>query len=146
MQTFVFSIFDTKAKLYGQPFFSKNKETAIREFQVAVHGDGMMGKYPEDFTLYSVGRFKFETGEIIPQAPESITQGIHLVDAPPIQPSFEMTNGGTQWPSPPREMQEAAESTLNQLQKDNDALRAHTGLPMSDTLDTTPTNTGGSNR
>lgn len=136
MQTFVFSIFDTKAKLYGQPFFSKNQATAVREFSLAVNGTGMMSEYPEDFTLYCVGNFNFDSGALIPADPESITQGIHLVHTDPTaRAPFEMTNGATQWGTPPPEIKAAAQKELDKRQ-----------LEFNVTHDTTPTNSGGSNR
>lgn len=66
----IYSIKDIKAKLFGQPFFSRNDASATRSIAVYLGkpNDGdPMAKYPEDFVLYRLGKFDDETGAIIPE-------------------------------------------------------------------------------
>lgn len=64
----MYSVFDTKAKLYGQPVAQVSKGVAIRQFMEAVNSDGNhpMCKYPEDFALFEIGEFDDATGILKP--------------------------------------------------------------------------------
>lgn len=83
MQTInVYSIYDARAKLYTIPFFSENNETAKREFQVPINAEGMMGRYPEDYTLFCLGKYEFEGGVFdSEQTPTAVAQGVQMVEA-----------------------------------------------------------------
>lgn len=52
----VFSIYDSKAEIFRQPFMSPTAGTAIRDFELAVNEkDSMLNKYPADYTLFEIG-------------------------------------------------------------------------------------------
>lgn len=52
----VFSIYDSKAEAFLQPFFSKTKGDAIRSLTDLVNDDKHnFCKYSEDFTLFECG-------------------------------------------------------------------------------------------
>lgn len=58
MKTNVYSVFDSKAAVYGTPFFMPNDNMAIRAFSDLVNGpENMISKHPEDFSLFVVGTF-----------------------------------------------------------------------------------------
>lgn len=75
----IYSVWDSKAGLYGQPFFAQREEVAVRHFAAAL-GDpaSMLGKFPEDFTLFHVGHFNEELGTLTPTTPTSVVGGAVL--------------------------------------------------------------------
>lgn len=63
----MFSIRDSKAEAFLQPFFSQNRNTAIRAFENTVNlSDNPMNQHPEDYHLFEVGSFDQASGEVIP--------------------------------------------------------------------------------
>lgn len=63
----VFTIFDGKANAYLRPFSLPSSAHAIREVsEVMQQPTGPFSDYPEDFTLFEVGEFDDETGEVQP--------------------------------------------------------------------------------
>lgn len=62
-----FSVFDTAAQRFLEPFWAPTIEFAIREFRRAVNTDGhQFQQFPEDYTLFHVGSFNQERGEMVP--------------------------------------------------------------------------------
>jgi hypothetical protein len=60
----VYTVYDTKAEAYLQPFFSQSKGVAIRSFQEAVRDEkSNISKYPEDFTLFELGEYDDSTSK-----------------------------------------------------------------------------------
>lgn len=54
----VFTVYDSKAECYLQPFFMQTKGQAIRAFsELASDEKHNFGKYPADFTLFELGMF-----------------------------------------------------------------------------------------
>jgi hypothetical protein len=54
----VYTVYDSKAEAFLQPFFSQSKGVAIRSFQEAVRDEkSNISKYPEDFTLFELGEY-----------------------------------------------------------------------------------------
>jgi len=80
----MFSVYDEKAKAYMTPFFCPNDQVAWRAFAHEVnHGDGMVRKYPKDFTLYKLGHFVDSSAEfVINQQVEFLVNGSSLADLP----------------------------------------------------------------
>lgn len=65
MKVLVFSVYDSKAKVFQTPWFSHNVGTALRSFEQAVADkNSMFAKYPADFTLFNIGHFDDESGVI----------------------------------------------------------------------------------
>lgn len=61
----VFSVFDSKAGAYLQPFFSPTDATALRAFYKAVNEPGsMFGQNPGDYTLFEIGNWDEHGGTI----------------------------------------------------------------------------------
>lgn len=58
MKTKLFSIYDSKTEVFSQPFHVVTTAQAIREFQSLVgSSDNMIGKFPEDYSLFEVAEF-----------------------------------------------------------------------------------------
>lgn len=88
MNNLVFSVYDSAAGLFLQPFVAQTIEVAIREFRAACNTpQHQFAKYPEDYTLFHVGEFNAETGLLTPlTAPHTLGVAISYIDAPsPLQ-------------------------------------------------------------
>ena len=65
----VFSIYDSKAEAYLQPFFMANKGTAIRAIvDLLGKPDHQFAKYPADFTLFELGEYDDSSGRMLPHS------------------------------------------------------------------------------
>lgn len=63
----IYSVYDAKAVAYIQPFFAPTDGIALRMFgQAASDENHQFARWEEDYTLYRVGEFNDDTGEIIP--------------------------------------------------------------------------------
>ena len=61
MNTQIFSIYDTKAKVYGTPFFQSNIGVALRSFSdLANDPQSSINKHPEDYFLFHLGNYDDE--------------------------------------------------------------------------------------
>lgn len=59
----VYSVFDSKAKAFMQPWYAANQFVALRHFVSAVNDPAtVFYKHPSDFVLYRLGSFNDETG------------------------------------------------------------------------------------
>lgn len=67
----VFAVLDSKVGSFGVPFTDQREGSAIRNFSDAVNDgsnpNNMWHKHPEDFSLYRVGSYNTDTGELIPE-------------------------------------------------------------------------------
>jgi len=67
MRLQIFTIFDAKAEAFLRPFCLPTVAHARRELaEVMQQPTGPFVDYPEDFTLFHVGEFDDETGEVQP--------------------------------------------------------------------------------
>jgi len=58
MVKFMFSVFDSKAQAYGNPFYSPRQDLAIRDFVAAARdASSIISKFPEDFQLVEIGEY-----------------------------------------------------------------------------------------
>lgn len=73
MRLEAFTVHDSKASAYLQPFFAPSRGVAIRMFTDACNDpEHQFFRHPEDFTLFSIGVFYQETGQweaIVPAVP-----------------------------------------------------------------------------
>lgn len=73
----IYAVFDVKAKAYLPPFFLPEEGMAIRTFTNCCQDDNhQFGRNPEDFTLFSLGDFNDENGEITVEGPFAIINGL----------------------------------------------------------------------
>lgn len=58
MKSTIFSVYDSKAQAYLQPFFLPNKAVALRALTDCVNDSNhTFGKYPADYILFELGTF-----------------------------------------------------------------------------------------
>lgn len=77
----IFTVYDSAAGAYLQPFFAPTIEFAIRQFRQAVNApDHHFGKFPDDFTLFSLGSFDQSTCVWDLHEPVSLGVAITFVD------------------------------------------------------------------
>lgn len=63
----VFSVYDSKAEAYLQPFFMMSKGEAVRGFtDLANDANTCFGKHPEDYTLFEIGEYDNSEGHLVP--------------------------------------------------------------------------------
>lgn len=65
MKLKVFSVFDSKAAYFGNPFYEQREASAVRAFSDAVNSNvegNLWSKHPEDYSLFLLGEFDNETG------------------------------------------------------------------------------------
>jgi len=77
----LYSVYDKKALLFGQPNFMLNDQVAIRSFTDGVKDTGStIGKHPEDYALYHIATYNEVNGSIKPEDPPAmIGDGITFV-------------------------------------------------------------------
>jgi len=81
MDNLVFAVFDTKAGYYRQPFILRSKGEAIRAFiDICNDSKTELGRYPQDFVLFYLGKFDSDKGVFINNvAPESLGVGTEFI-------------------------------------------------------------------
>lgn len=68
----VYAIYDSAAHVFTAPTIDISDASAVRSFQQALANSGsVMNFKPDDFSLYQVGTFDVETGELEPFTPPS---------------------------------------------------------------------------
>lgn len=80
MKKSMFTVVDSAAEIFGNPFYMTNKAVAIRDFHFAC-GDKttQIGRNPEDFHLMYLGEFDdvLCTFDLLP-SPERIATGFQV--------------------------------------------------------------------
>ncbi len=109
MKVQCYAIFDSCSGIYEKPFFSTADDLVKREFQdVAISADHLISKHPEHFSLWRLGVFNNENGDLQDEANECLwtaTEAIgqsHTVDKEQMQ-LFEKGNGNDPYDSPPKQ-------------------------------------------
>ena len=75
----IYTVQDAKAAAFLGPFFASNDQLAIRQVAAAVTDvHSMFFKFPEDYTLYRIGRFDELTGAIEGHEPEAIMSCLQM--------------------------------------------------------------------
>lgn len=74
----VFSVFDSKAKAFIQPFYSQTNGTAVRQFTAAAQDAGHdFHRFSEDYSLFCLGEFDEESGMFNqPATPEPVVTAL----------------------------------------------------------------------
>lgn len=81
MKLEMFSVFDSAAKAFMEPFVAQTIEVAIRRFRASVNHEGSdFGRFPEDYTLFHVGTFVQESGTVLAlETPHSLGLALTFV-------------------------------------------------------------------
>ena len=62
----VFSIYDSKAQLFADPMCFRTVAEALRAFEAESMNPKLdLCKYPADYTLFHIGHFDYDTGQLI---------------------------------------------------------------------------------
>lgn len=80
----VFTVYDSKAEAYLQPFFMHSKGQAVRMFQdLANDPQHQFFKYAADFTMFEIGTYDESSGLLSPVQPyQSLGCAIEFVRKP----------------------------------------------------------------
>ncbi len=86
MDKYLFTVYDSVAGAYLDPFVAPAIEFAIREFRRAVNKEGhQFNQYPEDYTLFYIGEFDIASGKINSSEPTSLGVAITFKEQNTIQ-------------------------------------------------------------
>lgn len=87
MKLEMFSVYDEKAVAFIRPFCMPNAQMAIRALRdSAQSAESAFSRNPGDYTLYGVGQFDEDTGEISTYGPPRVVATLlQLVEGPPIE-------------------------------------------------------------
>ncbi|WNK13591.1 MAG: nonstructural protein [Microvirus sp.] len=72
----IFSVYDSKAETFLQPFFAQRTEVAIRNFAYAASNtETDIGRFPTDYTLFEIASWNPDNGTI-ESLPTAVNHGI----------------------------------------------------------------------
>lgn len=87
MEQFIFTVYDSAAGRYLEPFFAPSVEFAMRGFREAVNRvDHQFNKFPEDYTLFSIGSFDPVAGVLNAEVPHSLGVALTFIDRKEVNP------------------------------------------------------------
>lgn len=70
MKLLVFSVYDSKAQAFAQPFVSSNESVAKRDFATAANDPAsVLNMHPTDYSLHQVGEWDSSLGVLTPVNP-----------------------------------------------------------------------------
>jgi hypothetical protein len=77
----IFSVYDSAAEAYLQPFFMPTKGEALRGFSEVVNDKNhQFGRHPDDYTLFELGEYDNTTAVfVMHSAPKSLGVAIEFV-------------------------------------------------------------------
>ncbi len=82
MEDQIFSVWDCAADRYLEPFFAPTIDFALRGFKEAVNKNGhQFNKFPQDFTLFHIGKFNPASGDIHTLSPRSLGVAITFLES-----------------------------------------------------------------
>jgi len=78
MKQKIFTIYDKKAEAYNTPWFQQTHGLAERIFRDESNNpESSINKHPEDYTLYYLGEYDQNTGEMeIPHPPKPVMEAV----------------------------------------------------------------------
>ncbi len=80
MKVQLYAIFDTCSGIYEKPFFSTHDDLVRREFQdVATGAEHPINKHPEHYSLWRLGVFNNENGDIHNEQNECLWTAIEAI-------------------------------------------------------------------
>lgn len=87
MKEEVFSVYDSAARRYLQPFFAETVEVACRMMRALVNKpEHQFNRFPEDYVLFHLGTWDGETGTLSPlSAPASCGVAVTFIDRPRLE-------------------------------------------------------------
>lgn len=77
----VFAVRDAKAEAFITPFFLPMPAMAARVFgQMVRDPNHQFNQAPQDYSLFCIGEWDMDTGELVPGVPEMIGHGLDYVE------------------------------------------------------------------
>lgn len=79
MKQNAYTVYDEKAQAFLPPFFMHQDGMATRTFADCVNdADHNFGKHPHDYTLFQIGSFDDNTGELTATEKKSLGNGVEF--------------------------------------------------------------------
>lgn len=79
MKIVAYAIYDTAGKAYMRPFFMMADGQARRVFQDMANDESHdIGKHPEDYSLFRIGQFDDNSGELLPEDRECLCTALEV--------------------------------------------------------------------
>lgn len=76
----VFTIYDSKASAYLPPFIMHKNEMALRLFTDCCNDkEHQFGKNAQDYTLFNIGEFDDNRGDVTKGLPNPLANGLELI-------------------------------------------------------------------
>ena len=89
MKYVMVSIYDTAAGVYMRPFFVQSEGQAKRMFSdIANDREHDVGAHPEDYSLFRIGQFDDNAGEVLPEHRDCLITALECVAAKRNQPDL----------------------------------------------------------
>ena len=83
MRINVYAVFDRASGVYDRPWCARSDDEAMRSFgDIARDPKHPIGKHPEDFTLFRIGTYSDDKGELKGEIGEKVINGIECVATP----------------------------------------------------------------
>lgn len=80
MRLNVYTIFDTASGAYMRPFFVNSDGQALRMFgDIASDAEHEVGRHPEDYSLYRIGTYDDNKGQLVPEDKECLATAQEMV-------------------------------------------------------------------
>ncbi len=80
MKVQLYAVFDQCAGIYEKPIFSTADDVVKREFQdIATSEDHAFAKHPEHYSLWRLGNFNNENGQLIDEDNECLWTAIEAI-------------------------------------------------------------------
>lgn len=77
----VFATFDNKAASFGKPMFLPTEGLAKRMFvEACLDPKGDLNKYPEDYSMYEIGAYDPNTGELVGCTPKPLMTAVAAIE------------------------------------------------------------------
>jgi hypothetical protein len=89
MKLFVFGVFDSVSKVYDRPWCARSEGEAVRSFgDLASDAEHPLGKHPEHYSLFEIGSYDDNTGELLSTVPVRCVARAHelVAEARKIEP------------------------------------------------------------
>lgn len=80
MKSFVFTVFDSCAKVYDRPFVARSEGEALRSFtDIASDDKHPIGQHPEHYSIWRIGMYDDATGKIDTESPVHLSGAVELI-------------------------------------------------------------------
>lgn len=81
MKLNIYALFDSQIAAFAQPYFSPTNGSALRAFSDHVNDkNSPVNKHPGDYSVYQLGSYDDQTGEIQPVKPARIGTAVEYLN------------------------------------------------------------------